>query len=386
MVIGVSIFCLPAGVLGASLALKIDEEEANRSNTFRQNHAAMLIQDAWRVYWVLEKYYKRPPAPPCTNYVIEIRSTPKAPPPMRMPNEPLIDHETMINIYAVQFIYLLKFFRTKRQFKLSNFLSDNFTFYETYTTDIMAINELARNIDIKMNRVEETLMDEKSRLHDIQSILRAELANEVTKALLERFDEKVENLQLTSEVTCKCWCMKRTRWLIQDRRRLNKLKKAFTKRRIKNNILPQPEEREVEEDSQVTPVEVDGGPVKFNGGFPSPPASVRSTAHSMSQYSHSVSNHNHTQDRKLSDQSTNSFVSSHRSSQLISGVAPPLPPPLLHSQVSISSSLSSPTQRSLPSPLMPLHRSDSIQLDTLNHHGTSHDSMEPQEDIVENEI
>ncbi|CAG2112628.1 unnamed protein product, partial [Medioppia subpectinata] len=48
-VLGVAIFALPAGIIGAGLALKIEEEERNRQRRKKKVAAATLIQCAWRL-------------------------------------------------------------------------------------------------------------------------------------------------------------------------------------------------------------------------------------------------------------------------------------------------------------------------------------------------
>ncbi|CAG2111704.1 unnamed protein product [Medioppia subpectinata] len=55
-VLGVAIFALPAGIIGAGLALKIEEEERNRQRRKKKAAAATLIQCAWRLSKANVKY------------------------------------------------------------------------------------------------------------------------------------------------------------------------------------------------------------------------------------------------------------------------------------------------------------------------------------------
>ncbi|XP_054165201.1 potassium voltage-gated channel subfamily KQT member 5-like [Oppia nitens] len=55
-VLGVAIFALPAGIIGAGLALKIEEEERNRQRRKKKAAAATLIQCSWRCYKASQAY------------------------------------------------------------------------------------------------------------------------------------------------------------------------------------------------------------------------------------------------------------------------------------------------------------------------------------------
>lgn len=47
---GVAVFALPAGIIGAGLALKLEEVERNRQRRKKKDAAALIIQRAWKCY------------------------------------------------------------------------------------------------------------------------------------------------------------------------------------------------------------------------------------------------------------------------------------------------------------------------------------------------
>ncbi|OTF78147.1 hypothetical protein BLA29_010159, partial [Euroglyphus maynei] len=49
VIVGLSVFSLPGGIIGAGLALKVENEETIRSE-LQENNAARVIQSAWNVY------------------------------------------------------------------------------------------------------------------------------------------------------------------------------------------------------------------------------------------------------------------------------------------------------------------------------------------------
>lgn len=129
MIVGVGIYALPAGIIGASLALKVEEDTCTHSS-LRQNYAATLLQNAWRVYRI-EKVLRgrRPSHQPVLvrlssyNQNLQFSGTPNVPQP----------HERQfLDALAVQFIFLLKFHLNKSRFRLTVEISDTNNFYETY--------------------------------------------------------------------------------------------------------------------------------------------------------------------------------------------------------------------------------------------------------------
>lgn len=135
MLMGTAIFCLPGGVIGASLALKLNEERTLRSNVVRRDFAARVIQNAWHVYWTSERGSRQ---------LTQLQS---------------------------RFIFLLKFDVARRKLRLSTYMCDSDTFYETYTSDTLCMNEIIRNLEVKIDRIEDRLDFEANRGDLLKSVL-----------------------------------------------------------------------------------------------------------------------------------------------------------------------------------------------------------------------
>lgn len=55
---GVAVFALPAGIIGAGLALKLEEVERSRQRRLKKEAAAKLIQRAWKCYRANHAYFE----------------------------------------------------------------------------------------------------------------------------------------------------------------------------------------------------------------------------------------------------------------------------------------------------------------------------------------
>lgn len=254
MVLLVGLFSLPAGVMGASLALKVDEQEANRNNRYLRNNAAMLIQDAWRIYWIREKLNKKTPD---QHLIIQLISDND---PFRTTRNSAFNYsqQHFINAAMLQFIYLLKFYRTKRRFKLSKYLSDNISFYETYTSDVMMLNDAVRNIELKVSRVESTVEVDSSVIDHIHQIVSGETVMLIADMIVEQLKDNL-----------KTWkggkgggCSHRKTLRLGKKKRLRRMKRKVPKADSKETNAKEVEANveqtsaEPEDSNQVTPKEL----------------------------------------------------------------------------------------------------------------------------------
>lgn len=129
MIVGVGLFALPAGIIGASLALKVEEDTCTHSS-LRQRHAAALLQNAWKVHRIESALMTRRPSHP--RILVRLSSYNQSMQFDGQPNTPNTQERHYLDALAVQFIFLLKFHLNKSRFRLTVEISDSNNFYETY--------------------------------------------------------------------------------------------------------------------------------------------------------------------------------------------------------------------------------------------------------------
>lgn len=150
VILGLSVFSLPGGIIGAGLALKVENEETIRSE-LQENNAARVIQSAWKVYRsrrLLEQSSSRPLTTSIT-----------------MTGNGQTLKKRSLNLRVIQFVDLLKFSLSCRRFKKSLRMLSAKNFHELYSQNCMEQME-------KLAILEMIIRDQETTLHELLSLLR----------------------------------------------------------------------------------------------------------------------------------------------------------------------------------------------------------------------
>lgn len=107
--------------------------------------AASMMQNAWRVFLIRKRLLLNPQ--------VVITMTPRMK-HLHFSNKPEIGS---INPHAALFIYKLRLILAIKKFKFSQYLCDSATFYEAYTNNTMTYHEIIKDLQVQMNRVEDTV-------------------------------------------------------------------------------------------------------------------------------------------------------------------------------------------------------------------------------------
>ncbi len=182
-ILGVAIFALPAGIIGAGLALKVEEEERNRQRRKKKVAAAVLIQCTWKCYKAnvnyneMSKFFRHKP----------------------MDLFKLHAYEKI----AIKFIRLTKFFIAKAKFKDLlrpldiKYIIENYKYGQM---DVMSkVNHMQNTIDtigtrvgLNENQINASQNNLKSKIENIEPLI-SDIENKIN-AQMKLIDNFSNNL------------------------------------------------------------------------------------------------------------------------------------------------------------------------------------------------
>ncbi|KAH9418721.1 Potassium voltage-gated channel sub KQT member 4 [Dermatophagoides pteronyssinus] len=165
MILGVWLFGLPAGIVGAALALKC-EEECSMAGTLRQNFGAAMVQNAWRVYRICKEEQRRQEDDP--PLLVRISSINHSLQFTSQPNVPSSDMHEYFNPIAVKFVFLLKHAYYKRKFITSEEINDSKNFYATYMQTSWQQTNMLLNIHSKIDHLWDSMTEARLQIETLK--------------------------------------------------------------------------------------------------------------------------------------------------------------------------------------------------------------------------
>ncbi len=157
--------------------------------------AAAMMQNAWRVFLIRKRLLLNPQ--------VVITMTPRMK-HLHFSNKPEIGS---INPYVALFIYRLRLILSIKKFKYSMYLCDSATFYEAYTTNTMTYNEIIKDMQTQMGRVEDTINSIAARLGEDRPPT----------------EGQIEDVKRKKKRKCKCRSRGAFCWRCLQRRRMRRL-------------------------------------------------------------------------------------------------------------------------------------------------------------------
>ncbi|OTF75433.1 Invertebrate potassium voltage-gated channel KQT-like protein, partial [Euroglyphus maynei] len=165
MILGVWLFGLPAGIVGAALALKC-EEECSMAGTLRQNFGAAMVQNAWKVYRIRKEEDRQQEGDP--PLLVRLSSFDHSLQFVNQPNAPPADMREYFNPIAVKFIFLLKHAYYKRKFIASEEINDSKNFYATYMQTSWQQTNMLLNIHTKIDHLWDSMTEARRQIDTMQ--------------------------------------------------------------------------------------------------------------------------------------------------------------------------------------------------------------------------
>lgn len=160
--------------------------------------AASMMQNAWRCFLIRKRLLLNPQ--------VVITMTPRMR-HLHFSNKP---ESGSINPHAALFIYKLRLILAIKKFKYSQYLCDSATFYEAYINNTMTYHEIIRDLQVQLNRVEDTI-------NSIATSVKEGRAPP-TEGLIEEAKKKRKR--------CKCRSRRTLCWRCLQRRRMRRLRET----------------------------------------------------------------------------------------------------------------------------------------------------------------
>lgn len=133
-ILGVALFALPAGIIGAGLAIRVEKEESNRLKKNRTLAAIVLIQSMWRCFRV--------------NNLTKIEA--------KKNNFSVIDSS---NKLVIRFLRRTQFFVAKTKFKTTRNVLDLDNSFTDLKVRQLKLNSRVEKINHSIDIIDETLID-----------------------------------------------------------------------------------------------------------------------------------------------------------------------------------------------------------------------------------
>ncbi|XP_054153137.1 potassium voltage-gated channel subfamily KQT member 5-like [Oppia nitens] len=182
IVIGVSIFALPAGILGTGLALKVQEQQRVRQMGKRREPAAKLIQCTWRCYVSSE------------NSMSKVTWKPH----LRIHDKPLTFQERS----AIRFIRVVKYFIARKKFNTALKPYDIKDVLEQYASGHADVLGRVKHMQSRLTSVQASVNNNLRSLNESKVILTSRIiqletiASDLHKTLSQLMDIQIKEFDI----------------------------------------------------------------------------------------------------------------------------------------------------------------------------------------------
>lgn len=176
----------------------------------KQQLAAAMVQDAWRLYVIRKRYQANP------NIVVSMTPSLRA---FRFSAQTSTTGP-YVHPQAAIFVYKLRYLLSRKRFQFSLYLCDSNTFYETYTRNTLNYSNVIKDMQTQIQRMEDTGTRTNQLAEALYSMAPNLTNNESQGNEAQGKPKKIRRRQ------CKCRCSGVTCWRCLQRRRIRRRARA----------------------------------------------------------------------------------------------------------------------------------------------------------------